>query len=70
WINRKKLDVFKQISTCSFLNTLSITDLYSNGLKDLKALYDYVVNDNNFESTENCSIFDYDSLNPKKIFKQ
>ena len=70
WINRKKLDVFKQISLCTFLNTLSLNDLYSDGLRGLKALYDYVVNDNNFENTEKCSVFNYDSLNPKKIFKQ
>ena len=70
WINRKKLAFFKKKLECSFLNSLCIIDLYSNGSDNIQKLYNCIVDDSNFKYTENCSIFNFDSLNPKRIFKK
>ena len=70
WINRKKLIFFKEKLGCLFFNSLSIVDLYSDGCDNIKKLYNWIMNDSNFKYTENCSIFNFDSLNPKRTFEE
>ena len=70
WINREKLVFFKEKLECSFFNSLCIIDLYSNGSDNIQKLYNCIMNDSNFKFTENCSIFNFDSLNPKRTFEK